>query len=135
MMKRAHGVTILVAAAALVGTGVAVASAASPPATLRLDVAEKSVVPSTGVVDAGRVRVVVRNLGVHPHAVALVRTRRFADLPPVRLAATARLVEPALRVAPRHAAAEIVTLTPGSYEALDVGTSRGVHGWVAFSVR
>ncbi|HZT16148.1 MAG TPA: hypothetical protein VFA19_09380 [Gaiellaceae bacterium] len=134
MLGRSHGVAFLLALAVLAGAAAGRAPAAAPP-TLRLDVAEQSVVPSLGLVDAGRVRVVVRNLGVESHALTLVRTRAFAVVPPVRIAAGLRSVVPVVRVAPRHSVAETVVLRPGPYEALDVGPGRVVGAWVAFSVR
>ena len=62
---------------AVVGLAVSGTAAPTPATTLQADVAEWSIVPSTGAVRAGLVRVVVRNLGASPHQVTVVRTATF----------------------------------------------------------
>lgn len=108
-----------------------------PTSTLRADVAEWSIVPSTGAVRAGTVRVVVRNLGASPHQVTVARTASFGA--PLHLAgahAVARSLAATVVVPPGGTATLVVSLTRGSYVLFDnlpwsywKGTS------VAFSVR
>jgi len=107
------------------------------PATIRADVGEWSVVPSVGVVPAGRVRIEVRNLGQEAHQITLVKTDSFD--PVLRLRGDRALVHPlatSVLVQPGHDSSFIVSLRRGSYLLLDnqpwsywKGTS------VAFSVR
>lgn len=116
---------------------VPVAGAGEAPATLHADVAEWSVVPASGVVTAGRVRLVVRNIGRQPHELIVVRTKQFAQ--PLRLSgerAVARPVAPRLLVPPGTTRTVVLTLTRGSYLLVD---NLPWHYWegtsAAFSVR
>ena len=112
-------------------------AAPAPATTLRADVAEWSIVPSTGAVRAGLVRLVVHNLGASPHQVTVVRTATFGAR--LRLAGARAVVHPvasSIVVAPGRSATLVVSLEHGSYMLLDnlpwsywKGTS------VAFSVR
>ena len=112
-------------------------AAPAPATTLRADVAEWSIVPSTGAVHAGVVRVVVRNLGASPHQVTVVRTATFGAR--LRLEGARAVVHPiaaSIVVRPGKTATLVVSLARGSYMLLDnlpwsywKGTS------VAFSVR
>jgi uncharacterized cupredoxin-like copper-binding protein len=112
-------------------------AAPAPATTLRADVAEWNIVPSTGAVHAGVVRVVVRNLGASPHQVTVVRTATFGAR--LRLEGARAVVHPiaaSIVVRPGKTATLVVSLTRGSYMLLDnlpwsywKGTS------VAFSVR
>jgi uncharacterized cupredoxin-like copper-binding protein len=112
-------------------------AAPAPATTLRADVAEWSIVPSTGAVHAGVVRVVVRNLGASPHQVTVVRTATFGAR--LRLEGARAVVQPiaaSIVVRPGKTATLVVSLARGSYMLLDnlpwsywKGTS------VAFSVR
>ena len=112
-------------------------AAPTPAATLRADVAEWSIVPSTGAVHAGLVRVVVHNLGASPHQVTVARTATFGAR--LRLEGAHAVVRPlatSIIVAPGATATLTVSLERGSYVLLDnlpwsywKGTS------VAFSVR
>lgn len=109
----------------------------APRTTLRADVAEWSIVPSTGAVRAGVVRLVVHNLGAASHQVTLVRTTTFGER--LRLAGSRAVVKPiaaSVIVRPGKTATLVVSLEHGSYLLLDnlpwsywKGTS------VAFSVR
>ena len=116
----------------------AVGNAGSRPAsTLRADVAEWSIVPSTGAVRAGTVRLVVHNLGASPHQITVARTASFGA--PLRLAgarALARSLAATAIVPPGRTATLVVSLRRGSYVLFDnlpwsywKGTS------VAFTVR
>jgi uncharacterized cupredoxin-like copper-binding protein len=112
-------------------------AAPAPATTLRADVAEWSIVPSTGDVHAGLVRLVVRNLGASPHQVTVVRTSTFGAR--LRLDGARAAVHPlaaSIVVRPGKSATLVVSLKRGSYLLLDnlpwsywKGTS------VAFSVR
>jgi len=112
-------------------------AAPAPATTLRADVAEWSIVPSTGAVHAGVVRVVVRNLGASPHQVTVVGTATFGAR--LRLEGARAVVHPiaaSIVVRPGKTATLVVSLVRGSYMLLDnlpwsywKGTS------VAFSVR
>src|SRR6201995_2006985 len=75
---------------------VPVVGAAQAPTTLHADVAEWSVVPGSGVVPAGRVKLVVRNIGRQSHELVVVRTKQFGE--PLRLSGDRAVVRP---VAPR----------------------------------
>ncbi|MGZ4334328.1 MAG: hypothetical protein ACXVRJ_08670 [Gaiellaceae bacterium] len=105
--------------------------------TLRADVGEWSIVPSTGSVPAGRVLIRVRNVGGATHRLVLVRTTSFDQRLPLRgsRAAVRPLIETVL-VRPGEAASFVVSLRPGSYLLLD---NLPWHYWqgtfVAFSVR
>jgi hypothetical protein len=116
---------------------VPVVGAAPAPATLRADVAEWSVVPGSGVVPAGRLRLVVRNIGRQPHELIVVRTKQFAQ--PLRLLgarAVAAPVAPRLLVPPGATRAVVLTLARGSYLLVD---NLPWHYWqgtsAAFAVR
>ena len=116
---------------------VPVVGAATAPATLRADVAEWSVVPGSGVVPAGRVKLVVRNIGRQPHELIVVRTKQFAQ--PLALRgdrAVASPVAPRLLVPPGTTRTVVLTLSRGSYLLVD---NLPWHYWqgtsAAFSVR
>jgi len=107
------------------------------PATIRADVGEWSVVPSVGVVAAGRVRIDVRNLGQVAHRITLVKTESFD--PVLRLRGDRALVRPlaaSVLVRPGRTSSFVVSLRRGSYLLLD---NRPWSYWkgtsVAFSVR
>lgn len=126
---------LLVALVALLAA--APAGASSPPSTLRADIAEWSIVPSQGVVRAGHVRIVVRNLGAEPHQVMVVPTTTFAQrLPLAKNRAVARPVATPVVVAPGATKTIVVSLSRGSYLLLD---NLPWHYWkgtsVAFSVQ
>jgi hypothetical protein len=107
------------------------------PATVRADVGEWSVVPSVGVVPAGRVRIEVRNLGQVAHQLVLVKTDSFD--PVLRLRGDRALVHPlatSVLVRPGRTSAFVVSLRRGSYLLLDNLPWRYWKGTsVAFSVR
>ena len=129
-------VVLCVLASALV-LAVSGTAAPAPATTLRADVAEWSIVPSTGDVHAGLVRLVVRNLGASPHQITVVRTATFGAR--LRLDGARAVVHPlaaSIIVRPGKTATLAVSLKRGSYLLLDnlpwsywKGTS------VAFSVR
>jgi uncharacterized cupredoxin-like copper-binding protein len=129
-------IALSVVASALV-LAVSGTAAPAPATTLRADVAEWSIVPSTGDVHAGLVRLVVRNLGASPHQVTVVRTSTFGAR--LRLDGARAVVHPlaaSIVVRPGKSATLVVSLKRGSYMLLDnlpwsywKGTS------VAFSVR
>jgi uncharacterized cupredoxin-like copper-binding protein len=133
-MRLALVLSVVASALMISASGVA---APAPATTLRADVAEWSIVPSTGDVRAGVVRLVVRNLGSAPHQVTVVRTATFGAR--LRLAGAHAVVHPlaaSIVVRPGKTATLVVSLTRGSYMLLDnlpwsywKGTS------VAFSVR
>lgn len=133
-MKFAVVLSVLASALVFSVAGIA---APAPATTLRADVAEWSIVPSTGSVHAGTVRLVVRNLGAAPHQVTVVRTTTFGAR--LHLEGARAVVHPlaaSMIVRPGKTATLVVSLTRGSYELLDnlpwsywKGTS------VAFSVR
>jgi len=110
---------------------------APPTSTLRADVAEWSIVPSTGAVHSGRVRLVVHNFGATVHQVTVARTANFGAR--LRLSgahAVARSLGTSVIVPPGGTATLVVSLRSGSYVLFDnlpwsywKGTS------VAFSVR
>jgi uncharacterized cupredoxin-like copper-binding protein len=115
-------VLLLAAAALAAGVLAGFAGAArGPRATLlRVDVAEWSVVPSVGVVRAGRVRIVVRNLGRLTHSLQVVRTGSFAVK--LRLRgdkAVATPVAAPVLLRPGAVRSFVVRLAPGSYLLLD----------------
>jgi hypothetical protein len=121
------------AAAAAVGTAATGTATARHTAALRLEVTEWAVVPSAGVLPAGRVRVTVANVGVLRHELAIVRTRRWGDAQP---RARRGAVGDPLLVAPGATAAETVTLAPGSYLAYDdLPAHAAARAAVAFTVR
>ena len=109
----------------------------APVATLGADVGEWNVVPSVGVVPAGRVRVEVRNLGQVPHKLVLARTDSFD--PQLRLRGDRAVVRPlatSVLVRPGGTASFVVSLRPGSYLLLDNLPWRYWQGTsAAFSVR
>jgi uncharacterized cupredoxin-like copper-binding protein len=114
-----------------------VVGAGTAPTTLRADVAEWSVVPASGVVPAGRVRLVVRNIGRQPHELIVIRTTQFAQ--PLRLRgnrAVASPVAPRLLVPPGTTRTVVLSLTRGSYLLVD---NLPWHYWegtsAAFAVR
>ena len=133
-MRFALVLCVLASALMLAVSGTA---APAPATTLRADVAEWSIVPSTGDVHAGLVRLVVRNLGASPHQVTVVRTATFGAR--LHLDGARAVVHPlaaSIVVRPGKTATLVVSLRRGSYMLLDnlpwsywKGTS------VAFSVR
>ena len=127
--------TVVLATCAL--AGLARAAADSPAASLRVDVAEWSMVPSAGVVPAGRVRITVRNLGTAPHSLMVVRTDVFGEELPLRGDhALARPVEAPVAVGAGTSKTFVIRLAPGAYLLLD---NLPWHYWkgtsVAFTVR
>jgi uncharacterized cupredoxin-like copper-binding protein len=105
--------------------------------TIRVDVAEWSVVPSVGVVSSGRTRIDVRNLGREAHRIMLVRTDTFD--PRLQLRGDRAVVHPvatSVLVRPGRASSFVVALQRGSYLVLD---NLPWHYWkgtsAAFSVR
>ena len=116
---------------------VPVAGASPAPATLRADVAEWSVVPGSGVVPAGRVRLVVRNIGRQPHELIVVRTKQFDESLALRGdRAVASPVAPRLLVPPGTTRTIVLSLARGSYLLVD---NLPWHYWegasAAFAVR
>jgi uncharacterized cupredoxin-like copper-binding protein len=112
-------------------------ASARPASVLRADIAEWSIVPSEGVVGAGNVRIVVRNLGAETHQLMVVRTRAFAqDLRLQGDRAVARPVVSPVVVAPGGVASFVVHLRRGSYLLVD---NLPWHYWngtqAAFAVR
>ena len=114
-----------------------VVGAGTTPSTLRADVAEWSIVPGSGVVPAGRVRLVVRNIGYETHQVVVVRTKQFAE--PLRLHgdhAVAAPAAPSLLVPAGTTRTVVLTLPRGSYLLVD---NLPWHYWqgtsAAFAVR
>jgi hypothetical protein len=132
-------IALLVLTAALAVASVAAAGRARPrdPSSLTALVTEWSVVPSSGLVSAGAIRIRVRNVGLEPHQLVLVRTTRFADaLPIADDRAEARTIGPALVVAPGKSASALFPVRPGSYVLLDNLPWHYWHGaWAAFAVR
>lgn len=127
----------MVAVIAAVAIPAAASPAAQPPASLRADIAEWSVVPSAGVVHSGLVRITAHNVGSENHQLMVVRTTGFADdLQLVGNRAAARPVGRAIVVAPGQAAAVVVDLRPGNYLLVDNLPWHYWHGTVAaFAVR
>lgn len=133
-MRFALVLSVVASALMVSASGIA---APAPSSTLRADVAEWSIVPSTGDVHAGVVRLVVRNLGSAPHQVTVVRTATFgARLHLEGARAIVRPLAASIVVRPGRTATLVVSLKRGSYMLLDnlpwsywKGTS------VAFSVR
>ena len=126
-------------AGSFAGFGAAFAATAAPQRApvLRVDVAEWSVVPSVGVVRAGRVRIVVRNLGAVPHSLVVARTAGFGDELPLRgNRAVATPVGLPVSLEPGAVKSFVVQLAAGSYVLLD---NLPWHYWkgtsVAISVR
>jgi uncharacterized cupredoxin-like copper-binding protein len=110
-------IALLAATAVPVG---AYGADARRPVSLRADIAEWNLVPSTGVVHAGRVRITARNLGVAEHQLVLVRTTRFAQtLTLDGDHATGRPVAPPLVVEPGRSASIVARLEPGNYLLID----------------
>jgi uncharacterized cupredoxin-like copper-binding protein len=133
-MKLALVLSVFASALLFAAAGTA---GAQPASTVRADVAEWSIVPSTGAVHAGRVRLVVHNLGATVHQVTIARTASFgARLRLSGARAVARSLGTSVIVPPGGSATLVVSLTHGSYVLFDnlpwsywKGTS------VAFSVR
>jgi uncharacterized cupredoxin-like copper-binding protein len=93
---------------------------ARPPASLTADLGEWSLVPSTGVVRAGLVRITARNVGLAPHQLMLVRTSGFGQtLPLDGDHAAGRAVAAPLVVQPGRSASIVARLRPGTYLLLD----------------
>ena len=94
--------------------------AAAPPSTLRADVAEWSIVPSQGMVRAGAVRIVLRNLGAEAHQLMVVRTRSFSETLPLRgNRAVARPLGSVVLAEPGTSKAFVLRLKRGNYVLLD----------------
>jgi hypothetical protein len=131
------GLIVLTAALAVSSVAAAAPSRPRDPSTLTALVAEWSVVPSDGVISAGAVRIRVRNVGLEPHQLMLVRTSRFAGaLPIVGDHAQVRAIGAALVVAPGQTASAVFTVRPGSYELVDNLPWHYWHGaWAAFAAR
>lgn len=113
---------VLVALAVAASSAAAVESPASvqPARVLRVDVAEWSIVPASGVVAAGPTRIVIRNLGEDVHQITLVRTARFgAELPLRDDHAVVRPLVVSRVVAGGRSTSISATLRPGSYVLLD----------------
>lgn len=115
----------------------AVHAGTRPPGSLRADIAEWNIIPSTGVVPAGEVRIRVRNIGYEPHQLMIVRTSAFAqDLQLRGDRAVARPVGSPVLVAPGRAVSFVVHLSRGSYLLVD---NLPWHYWkgtqAAFAVR
>jgi uncharacterized cupredoxin-like copper-binding protein len=111
--------TTLVLLAACIGTAGTHASS-KPSRVLGADIAEWSIVPSSGVVSAGSVRIRVRNLGYESHQLMVVRTGAFAE--DLRLhgdRAVARPVGSPVVVAPGRVVSFVVHLSRGSYLLVD----------------
>ena len=124
-------------AASLVVSASSRAAAVAPASTLRADVAEWSIVPSTGAVPSGRVRIAVRNLGTTAHQVLVVRTGSFgARLPLQGSHAAVSNALGSVIVQPGSRTSFTVSLKPGSYLLLD---NLPWHYWkgtsAAFTVR
>jgi uncharacterized cupredoxin-like copper-binding protein len=131
---------LVVVLATIALTGLARFASAAPPshvASLRADVAEWSIVPSVGVVRAGRVRITVRNLGAKTHSIEIVRTDKFAEQLPMRGShVVAQPVARPLTVDAGAVKSFIVRLAPGSYVLLDnLPGNYGRGMYVAFAVR
>jgi hypothetical protein len=130
---------LLVLTVALATSSIAAAGGSRPrdASTLTALVAEWSVVPSDGVVAAGMVRIRVRNVGLEPHQLVLVRTARFAGvLPLAGDRAQVRTIGPTLVVVPGQTASALFRVRPGSYVLLDNLPWHYWHGaWAAFSAR
>jgi uncharacterized cupredoxin-like copper-binding protein len=106
----------LVLAASVFAAG---SPAAAPSSTLSADVAEWSIVPSQGVVRAGAVRIVLRNLGAEAHQLMIVRTRSFGESLPLRgNRAVARPLGSVL-AEPGASRAFVLHLKAGNYLLLD----------------
>lgn len=133
-MKLAIALSVIASALVCAASGTAGTQQVS---TLRADVAEWSIVPSIGAVRAGRVRLVVHNLGASVHQVTVARTASFGAR--LRLSGARALARPlasSVIVPPGGTATLVVSLKQGSYVLFDnlpwsywKGTS------VAFSVR
>jgi uncharacterized cupredoxin-like copper-binding protein len=134
---RGTGFLVTTAALGACLLATAVQAGTRPPGSLRADIAEWNIIPSTGVVPAGEVRVRVRNIGYEPHQLMIVRTRAFAqDLQLRGDRAVARPVGSPVLVAPGRAVSFVVTLSRGSYLLVD---NLPWHYWkgtqAAFAVR
>ena len=104
---------------------------------LHVDVGEWSVVPASGLVAAGTIRIVARNLGEEPHELVLVRTPRFAQRFPLQgdHALLAPIASSGV-IAPGGTVSFVVSVQRGSYALVD---NLPWHYWkgttVAFAVR
>lgn len=114
-----------------------VGAAAAARGVLHVDVGEWSVVPASGLVAAGTIRIVARNLGEEPHELVLVRTPRFAQRFPLQgdHAVVAPVASSGV-IAPGGTASFVVSVRRGSYALVD---NLPWHYWkgttVAFAVR
>jgi hypothetical protein len=114
-------IVILIGLVAAAAVPAAVSHAGTqPPALLRADIAEWSLVPSAGVVRAGLVRITAHNLGLDTHQLVLVRTTRFAPVLPLDgdHAAGRAVVQP-LIVEPGQSRSITTRLKPGNYLLID----------------
>jgi hypothetical protein len=109
----------------------------APVATFRADVGEWDVVPSVGLVPAGRVRIVVRNFGRENHELVVVKTGSFDPQLQIRGdRAVVRPLQRAVLVRPGGMTSFVVSLRSGSYLLLDnLPQHYGKGASVAFSVR
>ena len=132
-----YALTLLCIACGLACATASGGTRAAAPTPLRADIAEWSIVPSTGSVPAGRVRIVVRNLGAVAHEVVLVPTARFADRLPLRGSrAVTRNAAASVVVEPGATRSFVVALHRGSYLLVDNLPWHYWHGTsAAFSVR
>jgi hypothetical protein len=129
---------IFVGAAALVAASfLATAGRSAPSTCLRAEIAEWSIVPSMGIVPAGRVCISASNLGEETHQLMVVRTPRFAAA--LRLRGDRAVASPVaapISIEPGQTRSFVVRLRPGSYVLLD---NLSWHYWkgtsVAISVR
>ncbi len=112
---------ILIVLLAVAAGHVAVSHAGTrPPALLTADLAEWSIVPSTGVVRAGLVRITARNDGLAEHQLMLVRTSRFEQVLPLDGDhAAGRPVTSPLAVHPGRSRSIVARLRPGTYLLID----------------
>lgn len=115
-----RGIVLILLLAATASQAAVSRAETAPPSSLRADIAEWNLVPSTGVVRAGRVRITARNLGLAVHQLVLVRTTRFDQ--ELRLDgdhATGRSAAPPLVVQPGRSGSVVALLRPGTYLLID----------------
>ena len=87
---------------------------------LHVDLSEWAVVPSDGVVSAGRLRLTVENFGRLRHELEIVPTERWGQKLPIRGGrAVGEVAAPPIVVAPGQKRAALVNLAPGFYVLLD----------------
>jgi hypothetical protein len=114
-------IVILIGLVAAAAVPAAVSRAGTqPPALLRADSAEWNLVPSTGIVQAGLVRITARNLGLNMHQLVLVRTARFDPVLPLDGDhAAGRAVAHPIIVEPGQSRSITARLAPGNYLLID----------------